>query len=112
MKATQALFGRLRRLPLTTKQTRKGFYKGNGVGHLGSWDPVNHRVFKVDYSKVRTFVYPLTGLDGFELTPFVGRHISKNVQSDDGKWSIPQKTFTGEEYLRMWKEEGDHNGGY
>ncbi|KAH7135579.1 hypothetical protein B0J11DRAFT_518702 [Dendryphion nanum] len=111
MKSTQVLFGRLRRLPLTTKQARKGYYKSNGAGVLGHWDIADQRVFRVDYDKVRTFVCPVTQVQSTELTPFVARNIPKNILSDDGKtWSLPKK-LTPQEYLRLWKERGDHQLG-
>lgn len=53
------LFGpRLRRMQLTTKSARKGYYKGTGVGILGAWDKKNPRKFIVDWDKVKTYVVP------------------------------------------------------
>ena len=54
----------LRRMALTTKQTNKGFYKGTGSGSMG-WH-TKHGGFRLDYSKVRTYVVP-KDLDSFEV---------------------------------------------
>jgi large subunit ribosomal protein L41 len=67
MKPTASLCGALRRTRLTTKQARKGYYKGTGTGILGHWDPANPRKFVVDWEKVRTFKYPEMGLDNFPV---------------------------------------------
>jgi large subunit ribosomal protein L41 len=56
MKPTQALFRRLRRLALTTKQTNKGYYKGTGTGSTG-WH-TKHGGYVIDWDKVRTYVVP------------------------------------------------------
>ena len=56
MKPTQALFKRIRRLALTTKQTNKGYYKGTGTGSTGRHTKQGH--FVVEWEKVRTYVCP------------------------------------------------------
>ena len=56
MKATQSLFKRISRLPLTTKQTNKGFYKGTGSGSMG--EHTKHGGYIIDWDKVRTYVVP------------------------------------------------------
>jgi len=112
MKATQVLFGgrsRLLRLPLSTKNARKGYYKGNGSGHQGSWDPANPRRFVPDWDKVRTYIYPERGLEGFKLTPFVAKTVEKAVQVGENEWQDPLEKLTGEAYLQRWKDEGGHD---
>lgn len=58
-KATPVLLKTLRRLPLNTKQAKKDYYKGNSVGNMGSIDQFGR--FKVEWDKVRTYVYPEGG---------------------------------------------------
>jgi len=64
-KPSPALQGNLRRLPLTTKQAGREYYKGNRVGSMGTIDKYGR--FHPDYSKIRTFVYPVNGLKNFEV---------------------------------------------
>ena len=56
MKPTQALFKRIARLRLTTKQTNKGYYKGTGTGSTGTH--TKHGGYVIDWDKVRTYVVP------------------------------------------------------
>jgi large subunit ribosomal protein L41 len=56
MKPTHALFRRIRRLALTTKQTNKGFYKGTGSGSTGRH--TQHGGYIIEWPKVRTYVVP------------------------------------------------------
>ncbi len=56
MKPTQALFRRLRRLALTTKQVNGGYYKGNRTGSMGRH--TKHGGYVIDWKKVRTYVVP------------------------------------------------------
>ena len=56
MKPTAALHGRLRRLPLTTKQVSNGFYKGTGSGAMGRH--TKHGGYVIEWNKVRTYVVP------------------------------------------------------
>ena len=65
MKPTQCLQKTLRRLPLSTKQAGREYYKGNRVGSMGTIDKYGR--FHPDYSKIRTFVYPAKGTKGFEV---------------------------------------------
>lgn len=96
MKPTQVLLkgrSRLNRLPLSTKNARKGYYKGNGSGHMGTWDPNNTRRFVPDWEKVRTYVFPERGLEGFKVRKSTLQEI-RNRDTDDvlgekkgnGKW--------------------------
>jgi large subunit ribosomal protein L41 len=65
MKPTQALFKRLRRLALTTKQANKGFYKGTGTGSTGRH--TKHGGYVIEWAKVRTYVVP-SGLKDFNVS--------------------------------------------
>ena len=65
MKPTQCLQKMLRRVPLSTKQAGREYYKGNRVGTMGTIDRYGR--FHPDYSKIRTFVYPAKGTKGFEV---------------------------------------------
>lgn len=65
MRPTQALFRRLRRLALTTKQANKGFYKGTGSGSMGRH--TKHGGFEIEWDKVRTYVVP-KNLKDFEAS--------------------------------------------
>ena len=56
MKPTAALYARLRRLPLTTKQVSNGFYKGTGTGAMGRH--TKHGGYVIEWRKVRTYVVP------------------------------------------------------
>ena len=53
-----------RKLPLTTKDINKGFYKGTGTGSMGSHTKFGGYV--IDWQKVRTYVVP-PGLDSFKV---------------------------------------------
>lgn len=64
MQPTQALLKRFRKLPLTTKDINKGFYKGTRTGTVGRH--TKYGGFVLDWSKVRTYVVP-TGLDKFKV---------------------------------------------
>ena len=56
MKATAALYARVRRVPLTTKQVSNGFYKGTGTGAMGRH--TKHGGYLIQWHKVRTYVVP------------------------------------------------------
>ena len=56
MKPTAALYSRVRRLPLTTKQVSNGFYKGTGTGAMGRH--TKHGGYVIEWRKVRTYVVP------------------------------------------------------
>lgn len=64
-KPTQSLQKTLRRLPLSTKQAGKEYYKGNGVGKLGTISRYGN--FAPDWSKIRTYVLPIDGLAQCEV---------------------------------------------
>lgn len=55
-KPTQALCRRYRKLPLTTKDVKKGFYKGTRTKRMGTHTKWGG--YKIDYSLVRTYVVP------------------------------------------------------
>lgn len=55
----------LRRLPLSPKQAGKEYYKGNGVGSMGTI--TKHGKFKPDYTKIRTYVFPARGTENSEV---------------------------------------------
>lgn len=67
MKSTAALYSRLRRLPLTTKQVNKGFYKGTGTGAMGRH--TKHGGYVIEWRKVRTYVVP-DQLEDFKVRKF------------------------------------------
>lgn len=62
-KPTQALCRRYRKLPLTTKDVNKGFYKGTRSGRMGNHDKWGG--YQVDFSLVRSYVVP--DLQGFKV---------------------------------------------
>lgn len=64
MQPTQALLKRYRKLPLTTKDIKKGFYKGTRTGSMGQHTKFGGYV--IDWNKVRTYVVP-AGLDAFKV---------------------------------------------
>ncbi|GME88959.1 hypothetical protein B5S28_g4852 [[Candida] boidinii] len=70
-----------KRLPLTTKQGNKNFYKGTRSSGIGKLDLFG--TYKINYEKVRTFVVP-QDLDSCPLKPLV----SSNVP-------IPKQNFKG-----------------
>ncbi|KAI7862286.1 mitochondrial ribosomal protein L27-domain-containing protein [Spinellus fusiger] len=57
-----------RRIPLSAKRGHN-FYKGTGSGAMGRH--TKQGGYKVDWSKVRTFIVP--DLEGFMLGPYVSR---------------------------------------
>ena len=61
---TQILMKAIKRLPLTTKHARKGYYKGNRTGAMGSF--AKSGKYRLDPKKVRTYVVP-DGLADFEV---------------------------------------------
>lgn len=118
MKPTAALSKDLRRLALTTKKARKGFYKGTGTGSTGTH--TKHGGFVIDYDKVRTYVVP-PKLNEFkvclqlqwgmwrelvlmimgQLTPFV----TKKIKAVPGKFKDAKGALSGKAYLKKWKRE-------
>ncbi|RDW88810.1 hypothetical protein BP6252_00842 [Coleophoma cylindrospora] len=99
MKPTQALFRRVRRLQLTTKQVNKGFYKGTGSGSMG--EHTKHGGFVINWNKVRTYVVP-SNLKDFKLTPFVTRNMKPTKGRFEGD---PKGALSGVAYLEKWKKE-------
>ncbi|KXJ96745.1 mitochondrial ribosomal protein L27-domain-containing protein [Microdochium bolleyi] len=98
MKATAPLLKHWRKLPLTTKDINKGFYKGNRTGSMGRH--TKYGGYVVDYSKVRTYVVP--DLKGFQLTPFV----TNKIESIHGRYEGYAKGPRSPElYLERWKTE-------
>ena len=64
MQATRALQAlRYRRLRLTTKDVKKGYYKGTGTGSMGRH--TKHGGYIIEWDKVRTYVCP--SLEGFKV---------------------------------------------
>ena len=63
MQPTQALLKRYRKLPLTTKDIKKGFYKGTRTGAMGRH--TKYEGYIIDWSRVRTNVVP--DLDDFKV---------------------------------------------
>ncbi|KAI4917879.1 uncharacterized protein J4E92_008816 [Alternaria infectoria] len=107
MQPTASLQKMLRRLPLSPKQAGKEYYKGNRVGSMGTINQYGN--FTPDWSKIRTYVYPLHGTHNIELTPFVDSSLEKVRGLDVGKAENYEKRFTGEDYLRAWKLAGGHD---
>ena len=56
MKPSAALYSRLRRLPLSTKQVSNGFYKGTGSGAMGRH--TKHGGYVIEWQKVRNYIVP------------------------------------------------------
>jgi len=55
-KPTPSLQRSIRRLALTTKQGPKDYYKGTRTGSMGRH--TKHGTYKIEWEKVRTYVYP------------------------------------------------------
>ncbi|KAF2716986.1 hypothetical protein K431DRAFT_234095 [Polychaeton citri CBS 116435] len=100
MRPSPTLQRAVRRLPLSTKQAGKDFYKGTGTGSMG-WH-TKHGGYKIDWNKVRTYVCP--DLTDFHLTPFVLNRIK--VRRDTFTHTESRSAVDGREYLKKWKEEG------
>ncbi|KAK7753888.1 60S ribosomal protein L27, mitochondrial [Diatrype stigma] len=98
MQPTQALLQRFRKLPLTTKDIKKGFYKGTRTGTVGKH--TKYGGFVIDWSKVRTYVCP--PLENFKLTPFVVTRVARPKARYDGHKLGPKSP---ELYLERWKAE-------
>lgn len=64
-----------RKLPLTTKDINKGFYKGTGTGSMGSHTKFGGYI--IDWQKVRTYVVP-PGLDSFK--------VRINLEAEADRW--------------------------
>ncbi|KAJ2996992.1 hypothetical protein NUW58_g786 [Xylaria curta] len=99
MQPTQALLRRFRKLPLTTKDIKKGFYKGTRTGSMGRH--TKHGGYIIEWNKVRTYVVP-AGLDSFNLTPFVTAKMEPTRGRYEGYALGPKSP---ELYLDRWKAE-------
>lgn len=64
MQPTQSLLKAIRKLPLTTKDIKKGFYKGTRTGSVGRH--TKHGGYIVEWDKVRTYVVP-PDIDDFKV---------------------------------------------
>lgn len=71
MHATASLQGTLRRLPLSTKQAGREYYKGNRVGSMGTINRFGN--FTPDWNKIRTYVFPVQGVRGAEVRSIILR---------------------------------------
>lgn len=103
MQPSKALQGVYRKLRLTTKDVKKGFYKGTGSGSMGRH--THWGTYKVDWRKVRTYVVP-DSLAKTKLTPFVTKKMEPTSgfgqylgQGDRAGPKSPQL------YLNRWKAE-------
>ncbi|CBX91521.1 hypothetical protein IAQ61_010866 [Plenodomus lingam] len=108
-KPTSPLQKMIRRLPLSTKQAGKEYYKGNRVGNTGKIDKFGN--FAPDWSKIRTYVFPVQGTQYAELTPFVSRTIP-TTQRSATRTAAPSPYpahFSGDDYLRAWKLGGGYD---
>jgi hypothetical protein len=65
-----------RKLPLTTKDINKGFYKGNRTGSMGRHTRFGGYV--IEWNKVRTYVVP-EGLEDFKVSPLASSRLRTNV---------------------------------
>ncbi|KAI0506056.1 mitochondrial ribosomal protein L27-domain-containing protein [Xylaria bambusicola] len=99
MQPTQALLKRFRKLPLTTKDINKGYYKGTRTGSMGQHTKFGGYV--IDWKKVRTYVVP-SNLDTFNLTPFITMKFEHTRGRYEGYKLGPKSP---ELYLDRWKTE-------
>ncbi|ORY61320.1 mitochondrial ribosomal protein L27-domain-containing protein [Pseudomassariella vexata] len=99
MQPTTVLRAAYRKLPLTTKDIKKGFYKGTRTGSMGSHTKFGGYI--IDWNKVRTYVVP-EGLNEFKLTPFVTQRMPRTRGTYDGPAGGPKSP---ELYLERWKSE-------
>ncbi|KAF2853048.1 hypothetical protein T440DRAFT_466059 [Plenodomus tracheiphilus IPT5] len=106
-KSTPPLQKMLRRLPLSPKQAGKEYYKGNRVGSLGNIDKFGN--FSPDWSKIRTYVYPVNGTENADITPFVATSVPKTRRTSSNHTDVYPKHFTGDDYLHAWKVAGGHD---
>ncbi|KAI2609611.1 mitochondrial ribosomal protein L27-domain-containing protein [Hypoxylon fragiforme] len=99
MQPTQALQKAFRKLPLTTKDIKKGFYKGTRTGSMGQHTRFGGYI--IDWKKVRTYVVP-ADMESFKLTPFVANRVPKARGRYEGYAKGPKSP---ELYLDRWKAE-------
>ncbi|KAK9772929.1 putative Ribosomal protein [Seiridium cardinale] len=88
---------KFRKLPLTTKDMNKGFYKGTRTGTVGRHTKFGGYV--IEWDRVRTYVVP-EGLDSFKLSPFVTNKIERTRGQYQG--SGPNDPSL---YIERWKDE-------
>ncbi|KAI1343029.1 mitochondrial ribosomal protein L27-domain-containing protein [Xylariaceae sp. FL0016] len=99
MQPTRSLLARhYRKLPLTTKDINKGFYKGTGTGSMGRH--TKYGGYIIDWNRVRTYVVP--DIENFKLTPFVTRKSEPLRGRYEGYAKGPKSP---ELYLERWKAE-------
>ncbi|EJT80201.1 hypothetical protein GGTG_00204 [Gaeumannomyces tritici R3-111a-1] len=100
MQPSKALQGVYRKLQLTTKDIKKGFYKGTGSGSMGSH--TKWGTYKIDWRKVRTYVVP-KNLAETKLTPFV----TKKMEPINGFGQYRDRAGpkSPQLYLDRWKAE-------
>ena len=67
MRPTQSLGIKFRKLQLTTKDVKKGFYKGNRTGSMGRH--TKYGGYLIEWEKVRTYAVP--PLEGFKVCSHV-----------------------------------------
>ncbi|CAI4217726.1 unnamed protein product [Parascedosporium putredinis] len=88
MRPTLSLGIKFRKLRLTTKDVKKGFYKGNRTGAMGRH--TKYGGYIIEWNKVRT--YPVPSLEGF--SPLFGLYQGN-----------PKGPKDPEAYLERWKAE-------
>ncbi|KAI0483659.1 mitochondrial ribosomal protein L27-domain-containing protein [Xylaria cf. heliscus] len=99
MQPTPGLQKAFRKFALTTKNIKKGFYKGTRTGSMGRH--TRHGGYIIDWKKVRTYVVP-SGLENFSLTPFV----TTKIENIRGRYEgYPKGPKSPELYLDRWKAE-------
>ncbi|KAI0155162.1 mitochondrial ribosomal protein L27-domain-containing protein [Xylariaceae sp. FL1272] len=98
MQPTPVLQKAFRKFRLTTKDIKKGFYKGTGSGSMGRH--TKHGGYVIEFQKVRTYVVP-PGLDSFKLTPFVTKSVEKVKGRYEGN---PKGPDDPQLYLDHWKD--------
>ncbi|KEY66847.1 hypothetical protein S40285_06840 [Stachybotrys chlorohalonatus IBT 40285] len=98
MQPTQALqVLRYRRIPITTKDVGRGFYKGNRTGSMGRH--TKYGGYIIEWNKVRTYVVP-KNLKESKLSPFVSREIRVEGGDYKGLQKGPQDPYF---YVEQWK---------
>ncbi|KAI0477835.1 putative ribosomal protein [Xylariaceae sp. FL0804] len=98
MQPTASLQKTFRKLQLTTKDIKKGFYKGTRTGSMGRH--TKHGGYVIEYAKVRTYVVP--PLADFKLTPFVTNKKAPMHGQYEGYAQGPKNPAL---YLQRWKDE-------
>ncbi|KAI8955426.1 mitochondrial ribosomal protein L27-domain-containing protein [Xylaria longipes] len=99
MQPTQPLLKAFRKFRLTTKDIKKGFYKGTRTGSMGRH--TKYGGYIIDWSKVRTYVAP-ADLADFKLKPFV----TPKIETIHGRYEGYAKGPKSPElYLDRWKAE-------